>query len=159
VTKSFAYGVFWIGAVAFAAALSCNPARHAIRQKELIDEAIAKWVLENPVPMSEIMIPGDTLIFRDTAFVDSYVFDTVYLKDTVRITKTAYKTIREIVNVRDTVVRTVNNTEAIIKLQEEKNLLQGRLYGSEASQDRQRWWLILLSLVCCLLLYICIKRR
>lgn len=158
-TKSFAYGVFWIGAVAFAAALSCNPARHAIRQKELIDEAIAKWVLENPVPMSEIMIPGDTLIFRDTAWVDSYVFDTVYLKDTVRITKTAYKTIREIVNVRDTVVRTVNNTEAIIKLQEEKNLLQGRLYGSEASQDRQRWWLILLSLVCCLLLYICIKRR
>lgn len=157
--KSFAYGVFWIGAVAFAAALSCNPARHAINQKQLIDEAIAKWVLENPVPMSEMMIPGDTVILRDTAWVDSYVFDTVYLKDTVRITKTAYKTIREIVNVRDTVVRTVNNTEAIIKLQEEKNLIQGRLFASEASQDRQRWWLILLSFVCSLLIYISIKRR
>jgi len=141
------------------AALSCNPAKRALDQKRIIDEAIAKWVLENPIPMSEIMLPGDTLVIRDTAWVDNYVYDTVYRKDTVRITKTAYKVVKEVKTIRDTVVRTVNNTEAIIRLSDEKNLLQGRLYGAEKAQEKQRWWIVILAIISSILLVITIRRR
>lgn len=157
--KSFAYGVFWIGAVAFAAALSCNPAKHALKQKEIIDEAIAKWVLENPVPMSEIVVPGDTLRIADTTWLPYLVWDTIVEKDTVRIVQIRYRTITERQTIRDTVIRTVNNTEAIIRLSDEKNLLQGKLYGSEKTQERQRWWIILLIALTIVLLLSHIKRR
>lgn len=140
------------------AALSCNPAKRALEQKRIIDEAIAKWVLENPIPMSEIMVPGDTIRIADTAWLPYLVWDTLVEKDTVRIVQIRYRTITERQTIRDTVVRTVNNTEAIIRLSDEKNLLQGKLYGSEKTQERQRWWIILLAIVCLLLGALHLKR-
>lgn len=140
------------------AALSCNPAQRALDQKRIIDEAIAKWVLENPVPYSEILVPGDTIRVADTAWLPYLVWDTLVEKDTVRIVQIRYRTITESQTIRDTVIKTVNNTEAIIRLSDEKNLLQGKLYGSEKTQERQRWWIILLAIVCLLLGALHLKR-
>lgn len=138
--------------------LYCNPAKHAVNQKAIIDEAIAKWVLENPVPMSEIIVPGDTTFVRDTSWLPYLVWDTLVERDTVRLVQIRYRTVREIVKTTDTLIRTVNNTEAIIRLSDEKNLLQGKLYGSEKTQERQRWWIIILALACLLLVALHLKR-
>ena len=145
--------------MAFAAALSCNPAKHALKQKELIDEAIAKYVLENPVPMSEIVVPGDTVRIADTTWLPYLVWDTIVEKDTVRLVQIRYRTITERQTIRDTVIRTVNNTEAIIRLSDEKNLLQGRLYAAEESRKRLNLWIMILALLALVLALTHIRRR
>jgi hypothetical protein len=141
------------------AAIYCNPAKRAFDQKRLIDEAIAQWVLENPIPMSELIVPGDTTFLRDTSWLPYLVWDTLMEHDTVRVVQIRYRTVREVVKTTDTLVRTVNNTEAIIRLSDEKNFLQGRLSASENTQKKQSMWLLLLTLLSLLLLVILIKRR
>lgn len=141
------------------AAIQCNPAKHAVEQKRIIDEAIAKWVLENPVPMSEIIVQGDTTFVRDTSWLPYLVWDTIVERDTVRLVQIRYRTVREVAKTTDTVIRTVNNTEAIIRLQEQKSLLEGRLFGSEKSQERQRWWITILILLCIVLILTTLRRR
>jgi hypothetical protein len=140
-------------------AIYCNPAKRALDQKRLIDEAIAQWVLENPIPMSELIVPGDTTFLRDTSWLPYLVWDTLMEHDTVRVVQIRYRTVREVVKTTDTLVRTVNNTEAIIRLSDEKNFLQGRLSASENTQKKQSMWLLLLTLLSLLLLVILIKRR
>jgi hypothetical protein len=141
------------------AAIYCNPAKRAFDQKRLIDEAIAQWVLENPIPMSELIVPGDTTFLRDTSWLPYLVWDTLMEHDTVRVVQIRYRTVREVVKTTDTLIRTVNNTEAIIRLSDEKNFLQGRLSASENAQKKQSMWLLLLTLLSLLLLVILIKRR
>jgi len=140
-------------------AIYCNPAKRALDQKRLIDEAIAQWVLENPIPMSETIVPGDTTFVRDTSWLPYLVWDTLMEHDTVRVVQIRYRTVREVVKTTDTLIRTVNNTEAIIRLSDEKNFLQGRLSASENTQKKQSMWLLLLTLLSLLLLVILIKRR
>lgn len=141
------------------AAIQCNPAKHAVEQKRIIDEAIAKWVLENPVPMSEIIVQGDTTFVRDTSWLPYLVWDTIVERDTVRLVQIRYRTVREVAKTTDTVIRTVNNTEAIIRLQEQKSLLEGRLFGAEKAQERQRWWITILILSCIVLILTTLRRR
>jgi len=141
------------------AAIYCNPAKRAFDQKRLIDEAIAQWVLENPTPMSELIVPGDTTFLRDTSWLPYLVWDTLMEHDTVRVVQIRYRTVREVVKTTDTLIRTVNNTEAIIRLSDEKNFLQGRLSASENTQKKQSMWILLLTLLSLLLLVILIKRR
>jgi len=141
------------------AAIYCNPAKRALDQKRLIDEAIAQWVLENPVPMSELIVQGDTTFLRDTSWLPYLVWDTLMEHDTVRVVQIRYRTVREVVKTTDTLIRTVNNTEAIIRLSDEKNFLQGRLSASENTQKKQSMWILLLTLLSLLLLVILIKRR
>jgi hypothetical protein len=141
------------------AAIYCNPAKRAFDQKRLIDEAIAQWVLENPIPMSELIVPGDTTFLRDTSWLPYLVWDTLMEHDTVRVVQIRYRTVREVVKTTDTLIRTVNNTEAIIRLSDEKNFLQGRLTASENTQKKQSMWLLLLTLLSLILLVILIKRR
>jgi hypothetical protein len=140
-------------------ALFCNPAKRALDQKRLIDEAIAQWILENPIPVSEILVPGDSIIVRDTSWLPYLVWDTLMDRDTVRVVQIRYRTVREIVNVRDTLVRTVNNTEAIVKLNEDKSFLQGRLTASENAQRKQSLWLLILTLLSIILILLILKRR
>ena len=140
-------------------ALFCNPAKRALDQKRLIDEAIAQWILENPIPMSEVIVPGDSIIVRDTSWLPYLVWDTLMERDTVRVVQIRYRTVREIVNVRDTLVRTVNNTEAIVKLNEDKSFLQGRLTASENAQRKQSLWLLILTLLSIILILLILKRR
>jgi hypothetical protein len=141
------------------AAIYCNPAKRAFDQKRLIDEAIAQWVLENPIPMSELIVPGDTTFLRDTSWLPYLVWDTLMEHDTVRVVQIRYRTVREVVKTTDTLIRTVNNTEAIIRLNDEKSFLQGRLTASENAHKKQSMWLLLLTLLSLLLLVILIKRR
>lgn len=141
------------------AAIQCNPAQRAIDQKRIIDEAIAKWVLENPVPMSELVVPGDTTILRDTSWLPYLVWDTIVERDTVRLIQIRYRTVKELVKTTDTLIRTVNNTSAIIQLQEQKSFLEGRLMASENTKKTLNLWAIILGVVVLFLSFLLLRKR
>ncbi len=123
-------------------ALSCNPAKHAIRQKEAIDKAIAEHILNNPIPYSEILIPGDTIIVRDTLDHEVVLIDTFFIQDTVKIEIAKWRTIFRTNRVVDTFIRTVDNQKEVRRLMEERAAVQQRLSDSERRSNNLLWWLI-----------------
>jgi hypothetical protein len=124
---------------------ACNPAKRALQQKALIDKAIAEHVLNNPVPFTELLVPGDTTIIRDTSWVPYVLFDTLYLNDTVKITIDRWRDIFNTIIKTDTFIRTVNNEAAIRRLMDDRAAMQQRLDASEQKAKNYLWWLIALA--------------
>lgn len=123
---------------------SCNPVKRAMEQKELIDRAVADYVLNNPVPFSELFVKGDTVTLRDTTYLPYLVWDTIIEKDTVRLVQVKTKVVREVQTVRDTIIRIQNNQEALNNLNAARWKVQEELKVSENARKRQTWWIILL---------------
>jgi hypothetical protein len=124
---------------------ACNPAKRALQQKALIDKAIAEHVLNNPVPFTELLVPGDTTIIRDTSWVPYVLFDTLYINDTVKITIDRWRDIFNTIIKTDTFIRTVNNEAAIRRLMDDRASMQQRLDASEQKAKNYLWWLIALA--------------
>ena len=124
---------------------ACNPAKKALQQKALIDKAIAEHVLNNPVPFTELLVPGDTTIIRDTSWVPYVLFDTLYINDTVKITIDRWRDIFNTIIKTDTFIRTVNNEAAIRRLMDDRAAMQQRLDASEQKAKNYLWWLIALA--------------
>ena len=124
---------------------ACNPAKKALQQKALIDKAIAEHVLNNPVPFTELLVPGDTTIIRDTSWVPYVLFDTLYLNDTVKITIDRWRDIFNTIIKTDTFIRTVNNEAAIRRLMDDRAAMQQRLDASEQKAKNYLWWLVALA--------------
>jgi hypothetical protein len=124
---------------------ACNPAKRALQQKALIDKAIAEHVLNNPVPFTELLVPGDTTIIRDTSWVPYVLFDTLYINDTVKITIDRWRDIFNTIIKTDTFIRTVNNEAAIRRLMDDRAAMQQRLDASEQKAKNYLWWLIALA--------------
>ena len=138
--------------------LSCNPVKRAMKQKEVIDQAVADYVLNNPVPFSELLVKGDTLVVRDTTYLPYLVWDTIVEKDTVKVVQVKTKLIREVQTVRDTIVRVQNNQEALNNLNAARWKVQEELKESEKTRKRQTWWIILLVMGTIILSLFHIKR-
>jgi hypothetical protein len=132
--------IFWLFLL-----LSCNPAKRALQQKELIDKAIAEHVLNNPIPYTELIVPGDTTIIRDTSWIPFVLFDTLYLNDTVKITIEKWREITKTLMKTDTFIRTVTNEQAIRTLMEDRARVQQRLDSAEQKAKNYLWWLIALA--------------
>lgn len=124
---------------------ACNPAKRALQQKAIIDKAIAEHVLNNPVPFTELLVPGDTTIIRDTSWVPYVLFDTLYINDTVKITIDRWRDIFNTIIKTDTFIRTVNNEAAIRRLMDDRASMQQRLDASEQKAKNYLWWLIALA--------------
>ena len=138
--------------------LSCNPVKRAMKQKEVIDQAVADYVLNNPVPFSELLVKGDTLVVMDTTYLPYLVWDTIVEKDTVKVVQVKTKLIREVQTVRDTIVRVQNNQEALNNLNAARWKVQEELKESEKTRKRQTWWIILLVMGTIILSLFHIKR-
>ena len=138
--------------------LSCNPVKRAMKQKEVIDQAVADYVLNSPVPFSELLVKGDTLVVRDTTYLPYLVWDTIVEKDTVKVVQVKTKLIREVQTVRDTIVRVQNNQEALNNLNAARWKVQEELKESEKTRKRQTWWIILLVMGTIILSLFHIKR-
>lgn len=138
--------------------LSCNPVKRAMKQKEVIDQAVADYVLNNPVPFSELLVKGDTLVVRDTTYLPYLVWDTIVEKDTVKVVQVKTKLIREVQTVRDTIVRVQNNQQALNNLNAARWKVQEELKESEKTRKRQTWWIILLVMGTIILSLFHIKR-
>ena len=138
--------------------LSCNPVKRAMKQKEVIDQAVADYVLNNPVPFSELLVKGDTLVVRDTTYLPYLVWDTIVEKDTVKVVQVKTKLIREVQTVRDTIVRVQNNQEALNNLNAARWKVQEELKESEKIRKRQTWWIIILVMGTIILSLFHVKR-
>jgi hypothetical protein len=124
---------------------ACNPAKKAVQQKTIIDKAIAEHILNNPIPYTELLVPGDTTIIRDTSWVPYVLLDTLYLNDTVKITIDRWRDIYNTIIKTDTFIRTVNNEAAIRRLMDDRAAMQQRLDASEQKAKNYLWWLIALA--------------
>jgi hypothetical protein len=125
---------------------ACNPAKRALQQKALIDKAIAEHVLNNPVPYTELIVPGDTTVIRDTSWIPYVIFDTLYFNDTIKITIDRWREITQTLLKTDTLIRTVSNEQAIRSLMEDRAKVQQRLDASEQRAKNYLWWLIALAI-------------
>ena len=124
--------------------LSCNPVKRAMKQKEVIDQAVADYVLNNPIPFSVILVKGDTVVLKDTTWLPYLVWDTLVRNDTVYLTKVKTQVVREVVRVTDTLIRVQNNQEALNNLNAARWKVQQELDYSQKTRKQQTWWIILL---------------
>jgi pyoverdine/dityrosine biosynthesis protein Dit1 len=122
-------------------AFACNPVKKALREKQQIDAAIAEWILNNPMPLDTLYVPGDTLTIYDTTVHIFYESDTVTIKDTVRITKTKWREVTKEVRIVDTVKLKYVDDRLAKTLQKEKHTLEGQIMQMEKEGRRKVWWL------------------
>ena len=125
----------------------CNPVKRALKQKQTIDDAISVWVLENPMPLDSVFIEGDTITRVDTFDHQIFIIDTMVVDNVVTVYKTQYKTITAYVNRTDTIIRTVNNTEALGMLTGQNAKLTGMVESKEKEKRKLFWGVIILSLI------------
>ena len=134
------HGLVFTAAVS-TVAFSCNPVKRAMKKKAEIDKAIAEWILDNPMPYAEVLVPGDTIIIRDTIDYGIVVSDTIVKHDTVRIRMDRWRTVRETSRVVDTFIRTVSDHEQIRRLMDDRAALQSKVQTLE-TQKRLNFWII-----------------
>jgi spore coat protein U-like protein len=123
----------------------CNPVKRAMKQKEIIDNSIAQWVLENPMPLDSVFIAGDTIVRRDTFEHQIFIIDTVTIDNIKTLYKTQYKTITAYVTRTDTITRTVNNNAAINTLMGQNAKLTGAVESKEKERKKLFWVVMGLS--------------
>lgn len=134
-------------AFAFAIAAGCNPVKRALKQKQTIDDAIAQWVLENPMSLDSNFIEGDTIIRVDTFDHQIFIIDTVTIDNIRTLYRTQYKTITAYVTRTDTIIRTVNNTEALGMLTGQNAKLTGMVESKEKEKKKLTWLVVALSIL------------
>ncbi len=143
--------------VLFLLLLACNPAKRAVKQKAIIDKAIAEHILNNTISYSDLLVPGDTTIVMDTSWVPFVVVDTLYVDDTVVVTIEKWREITKTLRKTDTLMRTINNEQAIRGIMEERAKVQQRLDESERKAKNYLWWLIALAVAVCVSVLALIK--
>ena len=132
---------------AFAIVSGCNPVKRALKQKQIIDDAISVWVLENPMPLDSVFIEGDTITRVDTFDHQIFIVDTLVVDNVVTVYKTQYKTITAYVTRTDTIIRTVNNTEALSMLTGQNAKLTGMVESKEKEKKKLTWLVVALSIL------------
>ena len=133
--------------LAFVVVAGCNPVKRALKQKQTIDDAIAQWVLENPMPLDSVFIEGDTITRVDTFDHQIFIIDTVTIDNIRTLYRTQYKTITAYVTRTDTIIRTVNNTEALGMLTGQNAKLTGMVESKEKEKKKLTWLVVGLSVL------------
>jgi hypothetical protein len=123
----------------------CNPVKRAMKQKQIIDDAISVWVLDNPMPLDSVFIEGDTIVRRDTFDHQIFIIDTVTIDNIRTLYRTQYKTITAYVTRTDTIIRTVNNSAAITRLMGQNAKLTGMVESKEKEKKKLTWLVVGLS--------------
>jgi hypothetical protein len=131
-----------LGILALALLIGCNPVKRAMKRKAEIDKAIAEYVLENPVPYSEIVKPGDTILLTDTMYLPLVLLDTLRVKDTIKITMERWRQITNTLLKTDTLIRVENNEKAIRQLMNHQASLDMQLAAANKKSETLLWWLI-----------------
>ena len=126
---------------------ACDPVKRALKKKQVIDDAIAQWVLENPMPLDSVFIEGDTITKVDTFDHQIFIIDTVTIDNIRTLYRTQYKTITAYVTRTDTIIRTVDNTEAVGMLTGQNAKLTGIIESKEKEKKKLFWWVVILSII------------
>jgi hypothetical protein len=147
-----------IGILALVFLFSCNPVKKAMKRKKEIDKAIAEYVLENPIPYSEIVKLGDTILVTDTMWLPLVLFDTLKVNDTIKITIDRWRQITNTLLKTDTLIRVENNEKAIRQLMNHQASLDMQLAAANKKNETLLWWLIAMIVAVIVSILALIKR-
>jgi hypothetical protein len=147
-----------IGILALVFLFSCNPVKKAMKRKKEIDKAIAEYVLENPIPYSEIVKPGDSILVTDTMWLPLVLFDTLRVNDTIKITIDRWRQITNTLYKTDTLIRVENNEKAIRQLMNHQASLDMQLAAANKKNETLLWWLIAMIVAVIVSILALIKR-
>jgi hypothetical protein len=147
-----------VGILALVFLFSCNPVKKAMKRKKEIDKAIAEYVLENPIPYSEIVKPGDTILVTDTMWLPLVLFDTLRVNDTIKITIDRWRQITNTLFKTDTLIRVENNEKAIRQLMNNQASLDMQLAAANKKSETLLWWLIAMIVAVIVSILALIKR-
>lgn len=123
--------------------ISCNPLQKAMKQKEMIDAAIAQYVLDNPMPIDSVFIKGDEVVIYKDSVTRQVILDSLFSIDTVKITRYLD---REITRV-DTLIRTVLNDSQVRGLMQRNNTLVGQLEAIRGDKKALIKFLVVVSII------------
>lgn len=123
--------------------ISCNTLQKAMKQKEMIDAAIAQYVLDNPMPIDSVFIKGDEVVIYKDSVTRQVILDSLFSIDTVKITRYLD---REITRV-DTLIRTVLNDSQVRGLMQRNNTLVGQLEAIRGDKRALIKFLVVVSII------------
>jgi len=147
-----------VGILALVFLFSCNPVKKAMKRKKEIDKAIAEYVLENPIPYSVIVKPGDSILVTDTMWLPLVLFDTLRVNDTIKITIDRWRQITNTLYKTDTLIRVENNEKAIRQLMNHQASLDMQLAAANKKNETLLWWLIAMIVAVIVSILALIKR-
>lgn len=123
--------------------ISCNPLQKAMKQKEMIDAAIAQYVLDNPMPIDSVFIKGDEVVIYKDSVTRQVILDSLFSVDTIKITRYLD---REVTRV-DTLIRTVLNDSQVRGLMQRNNTLVGQLEAIRGDKKALIKFLVVISAI------------
>lgn len=134
---------------------SCNPLKRAIKRQERLDNAISEYLRRNPPKSDTFYLPGDTIYHTDTIVNENIYVDTLWVNDTVYITKTKWREYLTTAYVRDTIIRKVSDCLEYAQYRDKNLILEDRYSAAKRKANGYMWALFgLISVVIC---YIMLK--
>lgn len=134
---------------------ACNPVKQAAKRQERLNNAVLEYLRRNPPKADTFYLPGDTVYHTDTIVNENIYLDTVWVNDTVFITKTKWREYVKTAYIRDTIVRRVSDCSEYSNVKDQNLLLTDRLAAAKRKANGYMWALFgLISLIIC---YIMLK--
>ncbi len=134
---------------------SCDPIKRAMKRQERLDAAVSEYLRRNPPRADTLYLPGDTIYHTDTIVNENIYVDTVWLNDTVFITKTKWREYLTTAYVRDTIIQKVSDCLEYAQYRDKNIILEDRYSAAKRKANGYMWALFgLISVVIC---YIMLK--
>lgn len=134
---------------------SCDPIKRAMKRQERLDAAVSEYLRRNPPRADTLYLPGDTIYHTDTIVNENIYVDTVWLNDTVFITRTKWKEYLTTAYVRDTIVRKISDCAEYQHLRDQNSILEDRYQREKQRSKGYMWGLYALIAIC--IVYVSMK--
>lgn len=144
-----------IGVAILCMLASCDPIKRAMKRQERLDAAVSEYLRRNPPKADTLYLPGDTIYHTDTIVNENIYVDTVWLNDTVFITKTKWREYLTTAYVRDTIIRKVSDCTEYTHLRDQNAILDDR-YQREKQRGKAYMW-AMFALICVIVAYLTFK--
>lgn len=144
-----------IGVAILCMLASCDPIKRAMKRQERLDAAVSEYLRRNPPRADTLYLPGDTIYHTDTIVNENIYVDTVWLNDTVFITRTKWKEYLTTAYVRDTIIRKISDCAEYTHLRDQNAIIEDR-YKREKQRGKAYMW-SLFALICVIVAYLTFK--
>ena len=130
------------------AVASCDPVKRVLGDPERKNKVANELVKEGLCrPDTFLLVVTDTLVKVDTIGVLYIQTDTIVDNDTVRLVQTKFRDIVKTVTIRDTLLKTIEDTKRVQVLTDENATLRGRLAERKGMQYDSMLWIALAGAV------------
>ena len=120
-----------IGVAILCMLASCDPIKRAMKRQERLDAAVSEYLRRNPPKADTMYLPGDTIYHTDTIVNENIYVDTLWVNDTVFITRTKWREYLTTAYVRDTIVQKVSDCAEYQHLRDQNIIMADRLTAAK----------------------------